>query len=434
MICPRDLVTSIAPFLKRKEYLAIIGPRQSGKTTLLGIIQTHLRKELKTKRDQIAFITFEDRRLLAQFESDPVAFARSFLPRHAARPFYLMIDEFQYAIDGGQKLKLIYDTIGDLKIIITGSSSLDIKAQVGRYMVGRMVTFHLFPFSFGEALHLADRRTISIYHDGHTKIASWLQDNSPVNIKSRIDIFGEEMIDCFENYCIWGGFPTVVSADDIDVKRKLLSDIYDGYVLKDIKSLLGLTTEKNLYLLSQYLATQIGNIVVYQNLGQAAGLDFRNLKKHLHILRETLICQELKPFFRNRQKELSKNPKIYFWDLGFRNNLMEDFNTLDRRPDRGAIIENYVFIRLQELFRGYEKINFWRTKVGAEVDFVLRVKDQIIPIEVKYSDFSSEKITRSMASFIDAFNPTLGIVLTKNYWGMMQNKKTRILFAPIYYL
>lgn len=434
MICPRDLVESIAPFLKRKEYLAIIGPRQSGKTTLLDIIQTHLRKQLITKRDQLAIITFEDRRLLAQFDSDPVAFARSYLPRHAARPFYLMIDEFQYAIEGGQKLKLIYDTVRDLKIIVTGSSSLDIKAQVGRYMVGRMVTFHLFPFNFGEALHMMDRRSNRIYHEGNRKIASWILRNNPVKIKNQIDIFGDELIEHFENYCIWGGFPTVVSADDRNVRRKLLADIYDGYVLKDIKSLLGLATEKNLYLLSQYLATQIGNIIVYQNLGQAAELDFRNLKKHLHILRETFICQELRPFFRNRQKELSKNPKIYFWDLGFRNNLMDDFNTLDKRPDRGAIIENYVFIRLQELSRGFEKINFWRTKSGAEVDFILRVKDQIVPIELKYSNFSSGKITRSLASFIDTFNPALGIVLTKNYWGTMRNKNTNILFAPVYYL
>jgi predicted AAA+ superfamily ATPase len=146
------------------------------------------------------------------------------------------------------------------------------------------------------------------------------------------------------------------------------------------------------------------------------------------------VSREVKPFFKNRQKELSKNPKIFFADLGFRNHLVDNMNALDMRPDAGAIVENAVFIRLHELWGGMNKINFWRTKVGAEVDFVITIKDFIVPVEVKYSTFKTEKLSRSLASFVDSFNPEYAVVLTKDYWGSMKREKTKVIFVPVYYL
>ncbi len=434
MIYPRDLIKDIESFLKRKEFIAIIGPRQSGKTTFLEILKAYLTKELKIKGDLIQSITFEDRRLLVQFEQDPIAFIHSYIPQKSFHTFYLMIDEFQYAISGGQKLKLIYDTVKNVKIFITGSSSLDIKAQVGKFMVGRILTFHLYPFNFGEFLRVHNQRLARVYGQNNDHVIKWLFKGTPFRTKREIDIFSEEIVKLYEQFCIWGGYPAVALSKDKDERKKILSDIYNNYILKDIKTLLELATENNLYLLSQYLATQIGNIAIYQNLGQAAGLDHRNLKKHLNILKETFICQEVKPFFKNRQKELSKNPKIFFNDMGFRNNLIENMNSLDKRTDAGAIIENAVFIRLNELCGRIEKINFWRTKAGAEVDFILQVKGNIIPIEVKYSNFAVEKISKSLGSFIGSFKPEYAAVLTKNYWGALKRNKTKILFIPVYYI
>ena len=146
------------------------------------------------------------------------------------------------------------------------------------------------------------------------------------------------------------------------------------------------------------------------------------------------MCQEVRPFFSNRQKELTKNPKIYFIDLGFRNYLMENFNNLSQRADAGAIIENAVFIKLNEIFEGIEKINFWRTKKGAEVDFVIHRKGSIIPIEVKYSRYDKEKISRSLSSFINSYKPEYAVVFTKDFWGKMKKNKTKILFIPVYYI
>jgi hypothetical protein len=104
------------------------------------------------------------------------------------------------------------------------------------------------------------------------------------------------------------------------------------------------------------------------------------------------------------------------------------------RPDAGAMIENAVFIRLHEVCGGFHKINFWRTKAGAEVDFIIPIKGKVLPIEVKYSSYKAVKISRSLSSFIDTFKPEQAVVLTKDYWGSMKREKTKILFIPVYYL
>jgi predicted AAA+ superfamily ATPase len=120
--------------------------------------------------------------------------------------------------------------------------------------------------------------------------------------------------------------------------------------------------------------------------------------------------------------------------MGFRNNLMENMNGLDKRPDAGAIVENTCFIRLNALWEGINKINFWRTKAGAEVDFIVHLGERIIPVEIKYSDFRQEKLSRSFTSFVDSSKPTQALVLTKNYWGFAKKGRTKVTFAPVYYL
>ena len=217
-------------------------------------------------------------------------------------------------------------------------------------------------------------------------------------------------------------------------RRTIIASILDNYILKDIKGLLELATDRNLLLLAQYLATHAGRLVTYQNLGQACGLNYRSLKKHMQVLSETYVTREVRPFFRNRQKELSKNPKIFFIDLGFRNSLMENMSSFENRPDLGAIVENAAWIRLTDILEDAGKINFWRTKAGAEVDFVIEREGKIIPVEVKFSSFLETKTPRSFMSFVDSFHPEKGLMLTKDFWGMTKKNDCQILFAPACYL
>ncbi|MGA2091384.1 MAG: DUF4143 domain-containing protein, partial [Endomicrobiales bacterium] len=129
-----------------------------------------------------------------------------------------------------------------------------------------------------------------------------------------------------------------------------------------------------------------------------------------------------------------KNPKIYFFDMGFRNYLINNMNRLEQRPDAGAVVENTVFVRLNELFEKPVDIHFWRTKTGAEVDFVIKNGVELFPIEVKFSAFDMPRVTRGYMSFLEAFKPKKGLVLTKNYWGRLHKDASEILCAPVYYL
>lgn len=435
MLIKRNLIEEIKVFFGKKEFLAIIGPRQCGKTMFLELIKEYLIENKNVDPNNIKQITFEDRMLLNQFDEDPIAFIKSYKSEKNQKTFYLIIDEFQYSSGGGQKLKLIYDTVKNIKIIITGSSSLDIKAQVGKYMVGRILTFSLFPFNFSEFLTAKNKRLANIYNEKNKELSDWIFQNKPIKkIETKKDIFSDEFLELFEDFSIWGGYPRVVLSENKIEKQKILNDIYNNYILKDIKGLLELATDKNLLNLSRFLSVQMGNILVYKNLSQTAQLDYRQTLNHLEILQETFIIDLVKPFFTNKQKELSKNPKVYFFDLGFRNGLIENMNSFVKRNDVGAMIENIVFLKLKMFLTKFYKINFWRAKAGAEVDFVVNLEGEIFPIEVKFANFIEPAIPKSFVNFIENFKIKKGLILTKDFFGKIKTKNDcEILFYPVYY-
>jgi len=336
----------------------------------------------------------------------------------------VFIDEFQYSKDGGQKLKYLYDTT-KTKFIISGSSSLDLTFQTGKYMVGRLLEFSLMPFSFREFLSARDREIFNILPDK----TGW--NLFEFEIKNS---FGQEindrLIKLFEEYIIFGGYPAVVLSESNQEKEKVLESIYSKYLLKDIKDLLRLATDSELERLGKFLAGQVGSIIKYQELSNASGLNYKELKKHLNILEKTYIISLASPFFTNKKTELVKNPKVYFKDLGLRDYSLTDFRDFSVRNDIGSMIENYGYNLLVGIFGG--NIKYWRTKAKAEVDFVVEKEQAAYPIEIKYS--SKRIVGKSLFSFIEKFNPPVAVVLTKDYIGEEIVNKTKIKFIPIIYL
>ncbi len=433
MIIKREIMGEIQEYIERKEYICITGSRQTGKTTLLQLLKEFIIKKEEKKRRDYPIINFEDRTLLFQFEKSPLEFIRSYIKNKEDRT-YIFLDEFQYVQDGGQKLKLIFDTVSNLKIFITGSSSFDIQSSIGKYMVGRLLNFTLTPFSFGEYLDAKNSHLFKIYTENHNKITDLITSGKPIEVKRGVDPFSEEFQKLYEEYCLWGGFPQVVLTENIKHRKKILTELLNNYLLKDINFLLKVPRDSSLILLLQHLSGSIGNLISYQNLGERSGLEYRKIKQYLNILFQTFICYELRPFFKKKNKEISRNPKIYFSDLGFRNVFLNNFNPLDIRSDSGAIIENAALSGLKRVVGDSTGINFWRTKAGSKVDFVLRLGPELIPVEVKYRNFKSEKITRSFYSFIDTFKPRISLVLTKSYAGYLKKNTTEIYFFPVYYL
>ena len=417
MYIRRELATQIQPFLSRKEVISLVGPRQSGKTTLV----QHLADEMTGRGKKIKFITFENKNDLALFQNSIDDFKEI-----AVQFDCVIIDEFQYAADGGQKLKYLFDTT-NIKFIVTGSSSLELKSQTGKYMVGRMFDFELLPFSFREYLTAEDPELFNLLEKKFSPSALLDFDASKG--------FGKEInrriSSQLEKYAVYGGYPAVVTAATPAEKEKILESIANNYLLKEIKGLLNLETEDELNRLQKFLAAQIGNLIRYQELSTVSRLTHKKLIEHLYILEKTYIIKLISPFFTNKRTELTKNPKSFFIDLGMRNYLLNDFRSLKIRNDIGAIMENHALTSLQKIFPS-QKLKYWRTKSKAEVDFVIEKETDVIPIEIKYS--SREIMGKSLHSFIEKFQPTQAIVLTKDFLGERQIKNCRVKFIPLGYI
>jgi len=397
----RIIETEILPFINRREVISLLGSRQSGKTTLL----KHLQENLIKKNKKIAYITFENKQSLQLFNDleEFMAFYQNY--------DILIIDEFHYAKEGGQKLKFLYDTT-DKKFLISGSSSLELTFQTGKYMVGRMVTFKLSPFSFEEFLLATNESLFNVYSL-----------NKPLS-----QIVKYHLMKNFETYLIYGGYPAVVLTKSKTEKEKILEGIIENYLLRDIKDLLTLITEDELILLTKLLATQIGNLINYNELSTLSRLPYKQLLKHLEILKKTYIVDLVRPYSTNKRTELVKNPKVYFFDLGFRNYLLGDFRSFDKRQDIGALVENYIFTKLSSNQKITTRINFWRTKSGAEVDFIIEKQGNIIPIEVKYS--SSPVIGKSLYSFFNKYQPNKAYVITKDIEKEVKIGGVKVFFIP----
>jgi len=412
---PRELEKTIQPFLKRKEILAVVGARQVGKTTFL----EHLFSNLKKQKKKAEFLTFERENDLALFEN--IEDFKDYYKDYQI----LIIDEFHYAKEGGRKLKYLFDT-SKIKFIISGSSSLELTFETGRYLVGRMFKFLLYPFSFREFLLSKDKRLLALLETRFGDVLFQKPDFKKFfgqEINSRIQKL-------FEEYLIFGGYPAVVLAETREEKIKILESILENYLLRDIGALLNLKTKGEILKIAEFLSTQVSNLLNYQELSRISNLRYREVITHLEILKNTFLVETLKPFYKNPRTELVKTPKIYFFDNGFRNYLISDFKEINKRNDVGRLVENYVFSLLQRKSLG--KINFWRTKSKAEVDFLVQREGEIIPIEVRYSP--SPLIGKSLFSFIEKFSPKYGYILTKGFFGIKKIKKTNIYFIPVYYL
>mgnify|MGYP001607904850 FL=1 len=416
----RTLEDTIKPYLDRKEAISIIGPRQAGKTTF---VQKLIESIGQTKK--IKFITFENQADLNLFNSDIESF-KNIITQYDL----VTIDEFQYAKDGGKNLKYLYDTT-NIKFIVTGSSSLDLTFHTDKYMVGRLLSFTLPPLSFREFLSYKD---IDLWHLTNSVSTTGISSFKPSNG------FGEEinhrLTKLAEEYAVFGGYPAVITTDDKEQKKAILNNIVDKYMLKDVKELLRLATDAEMIRLQKSLAAQIGGMVKYEALSNACDLPFRDVKEHLAILEKTYVISLVSPFFRNKQTDISKNPKVYFFDLGFRNSILNDFQDIEGRPDKGQIMENFAFNLMQREYvfvpNGHKTaLKYWRSKSKAEVDFVIENGPELLPIEIKYS--SNKVAGKSMYSFINRFEPPLAVILTKDFTAEDKIDNTRVIYAPITY-
>ncbi len=379
MYIKRKLEDTISRYLKAPEVLALVGPRQCGKTTLI--------KEIAARVPSALMLSFEDRDTLTLFERDIKGFAKLY-----GKAPYLFIDEFQYAREGGKKLKYLYDEYHS-KIIITGSSSIDLTVQAVKYLVGRIFIFNLYPFDFQEFLSWK----------APNLSAPFISYGARISAGKKLELSDEihgMFLKLFEEYILFGGYPRVLAAESQEEKREVLKNIYSTYFLRDVRDILGLIDDYKFEKLIKALGLQIGNLIDYSELGVMSEYSYVTLKKQLRFLEKTFICALMRPYFTNKRKELVKNPKVYYFDTGLRNSVVNDFRLLDARGDSGALLENALF---QECIKRDIYPQFWRTKTGSEVDFVISSQEALIAIEVK----RGKSNYRELASFKKLHPPSL---------------------------
>ena len=423
---PRALLNEIIRYIDRREIISIKGPRQSGKTTLLKMLKDFLINEKNIDEDHIIYLTFEDNEILYKFSENPKDFIRKYITD--SKRYYFLIDEAQYCKDLGKKLKLIYDLFENIKIIITGSSSLELKNETARYLVGRLLEFELYPLNFYEFLLYNDQKIARIYKEWNEKVINLLINSSDFEIKKDVDIYINDLLRYLNEYIKFGGYPAIVTAESEKEKIFLLKNLVNTYLDKDVVSFLNIRDTIKFRRLITALASLNGSLINITQLANEINSYFKEIIDLLDILEQTYIIRRIRPFHKNLVTELKKENKIYFIDTGLRNYLINNFNDIEIRNDSGTLIENFI---LNELYQ-YGKINFWRTKNKAEVDFIFEGKE-IIPTEVKFSNIKRDILTRSLYYFIRNYNSRFSIVVTKNYWGERIINNSKIKYIPLVY-
>lgn len=387
MYIKRKIEYQIQASLKSKEIIAIVGPRQCGKTTLL--------KHIANGLNDINYISFDDLKALQMFNQDIETFVITYIKGKK----FLFIDEFQYAKEGGKKLKYIYDS-NDIKIFISGSSAIDLTIHAVKYLVGRVFIYNLYQFDFEEFLQFKKPEFIPLLKEQKEIFES--------GEKSKVtDILHKEFMNLYEEYAIYGGYPKVVLENDKNEKINILKAIFSTYFLREVRDILGLIDDYKMNKLVQSLALQIANLIDYGQIGKISEYTYPTLKKYINFLEKTFVCSFIRPYYMNKTLEIVKNPKVFFFDTGMRNIIIDDFRGFSSRPDGGALLENTVF---QELIKSGKNIKYWRTKQKQEVDFIIEGPSRTISaFEVKMDYDSSEM--RNLNLFVEKYPIARKVIL-----------------------
>lgn len=345
MFIPRILEQTLIKRLKSsKPGIVIFGPRQIGKTTLAeNIIKQLALKTLRINGDMNQYVDL--------FSSQDLAKLTSAISGYEL----LFIDEAQRIDKIGINIKLLRDHIPGLKIITTGSSSLDLASSVKESLVGRVWNYILYPVSFLEL------RTLYNNYELRQKL---------------------------EECLIFGSYPHIFSLESLEMKKEYLQNITDAYLYKDVLELLGIKNSRKIRDLLKLLAFQIGNEVSLNELGNQLEMSKDTAGKYIDLLEQSFIVFRLSGFNRNLRKEVRKMDKIYFYDLGIRNSLIGNYNYLKDRNDAGMLWENFLVIERMKR-NAYKKVfgnsYFWRTHTGAELDLVEEREGKLFGFEFKFN-------------------------------------------------
>ncbi len=350
-------------FDKYKQILILLGSRQVGKTTLV-----------KKIFPQAQYFLVDNEPIRRILESYDIESYKTIIEPETKE---IIIDEIHLLSNPGRAAKIIYDQLEGVRLIITGSSSFHIKNKTGESLAGRKIDYNMYPLTFSEYLSqngIDDKLNFNIFE----KISG----QQPANRASKKYRFDIESI--LEDVLIYGQYPHLIGHPH---DRQYLLNFIDSLIFKDILDLSLIDNKKLAKDLLRLLAFQIGNLINYSELANRLKTSQPTVKRYIEIFEQSFILFRLYPYSKNKRDEIVKAPKIFFYDTGVRNALIDDFSGLDTRLDKGALFENFIASELvkQNSYRGdNHKLYYWRTKQGSEMDVVIERGEELIGVEVKY--------------------------------------------------
>jgi len=410
----RKLEGKIGKFLERREMIGIKGARQVGKTTLMKIIYDRI-------DDAKAFINLDLLDMKRTLEENPLDLVRRY--KEEGKKLYLFLDEIQRVKSAGEKLKVIYDEYPDVKIIFSGSSSLELKTNILSFLVGRAFIFELFSFDFEEFLQARDQGLAKVFLEKKRSFEKALEGKDEPEQPS----FENEFLNLLNEYLVYGGYPEVVKTKDRETKKMILKNIASLYIEKDVITFFGIRDTSKFEDLLKMLAFKTGSILSISSFSSALKTGFKKIGDYIEIMKHSYIIHLIRPFYQNLVTEIRKSKKFYFLDLGLRNSLIDNFLPIGNRSDAGNLLENFVFRELLTLEDA--DIRYWRTTGKAEIDFIVRRRDKIIPIEVK---LSPEKPGKGFYSFISTYQPENAFIITLKDFHRERINSCDLFYIPAY--
>jgi len=350
-------------FKKYDQVLILLGSRQVGKTTIVKKIFPHGN-----------YFLVDNEPIKKILETYDIETYKTLINKNSEE---VIIDEIQLLENPGRAVKIIYDQMPGVKLIITGSSSFHIKNKTGESLAGRKIDYNIYPLTFSE--YLTQK---GIENNLNFNILTKIIDDNKYNSKDKLYKFDIKNI--LNNVLIYGQYPHLIkNAND----EKYLLNFVDSLIFKDILEL-NLIEDKRLAKdLLKLLAFQVGNLINYSELASSLKADQRTIKRYIEIFEQSFILFRLYPYSKNKRDEIVKAAKIFFYDTGIRNALIEDFSDLDSRLDKGALFENFIVSELVKQDKYLDKnlkFYYWRTKQGSEIDVVMEKMGKLIGVEIKY--------------------------------------------------
>lgn len=356
----RTIQKTIEKGLFQGKVVIIHGPRQVGKTTLA-------RQILENHKEEGLYLNCEILSVNQALASPEPEKIKSFFGHHKL----VVLDEAQKVPNIGVILKVMVDTYPDLQIIATGSSSFDLANQTSEPLTGRVNRFILYPLSVQEVAQFTSR----------------------LELEAKLDALLR-----------FGAYPEVFLLPEQNAINRL-NELASDYLYKDVLNFEHVKKSSLIINLLQLLALQLGGEVSYQELAKSLGVSRLTIQKYINILEQAFVVFTLRAFSRNLRKEISKSIKIYFYDLGIRNSLIQNFNPLNIRNDVGALWENFLMIeRLKKCAYNNIFANrfFWRTYDQKEIDYIEEREGKLFAYEFKWGKGTSQAPTDFLKTYPNA--------------------------------